>query len=98
MKTWSFFFELANRHAQLNVIIPPYRHTGIFMARWIMTIGAILFLTGAVIHYAPWMLSWFGKLPGDIHIESEKGHIFIPITSMIIISILLTVILNIFRR
>jgi hypothetical protein len=68
------------------------------MARWIMTIGAILFVAGAVFYYAPWLFNWFGKLPGDIHIESTKGRIFIPLTSMILISIALTIILNIFRR
>ncbi|WP_239654113.1 DUF2905 domain-containing protein [Nitrosomonas sp.] len=49
-------------------------------------------------HLAPWLLNWFGKLPGDIRIESERGKVFIPITSMIIVSIVLTIIVNIFKR
>jgi hypothetical protein len=63
-----------------------------------MISGAILLAIGAALHFAPWMLNWFGKLPGDIHIESERGKIFIPVTSMIIVSILLTIIINLFRR
>lgn len=68
------------------------------MARWLMIAGAVLILAGALLHFAPWSLNWFGKLPGDIHIETEQGKIFIPITSMLIISIVLTLLLNVFKR
>ena len=68
------------------------------MAKWLMLLGALLLLLGAVLHYAPWLLNWFGRLPGDIRIESERGRVFIPVTSMIIVSILLTIIINLFRR
>ena len=40
----------------------------------------------------------FGNLPGDIRIEGERGSIFIPIATMIVISIVLTVILNLLLR
>ncbi len=68
------------------------------MAKWIMIVGAFLLVLGAILHFAPWVLNWFGKLPGDIHIESERGSIFIPITSMIIISVVLTILINLFKR
>jgi len=68
------------------------------MARWIMIAGLILFVGGAILHFAPWVLNWFGKLPGDIRIEGERGTIFIPVTSMIIISIVLTILVNVFKR
>lgn len=50
----------------------------------------ILILTGA--------LSWFGRLPGDIRIENDGTRIYIPITSMLLISVALTVIVNLLRR
>ena len=53
---------------------------------------------GLIFQFAPWLLNWFGKLPGDIRIESGRSRIFIPITSMIIVSIVVTVLINIFRR
>ena len=62
------------------------------------TIGVILLIIGLVINYAPWLISWFGKLPGDISIEDEKKSVFIPITSMLIVSIILTIIVNLFFR
>lgn len=68
------------------------------MARWLMAAGALLLLLGVALHYAPGLLSWFGKLPGDIRIESELSRTFIPITSMIILSVVLTIVVNIFRR
>jgi len=68
------------------------------MARWFIIAGAILIILGTLLHYAPSTLSWFGKLPGDINTDNENGKIFIPITSMIIISIVLTVLVNLFKR
>ena len=62
------------------------------------TIGIVLLVIGFVISYAPWLISWFGKLPGDIRIEDEKKLVFIPITSMLIVSIILTIIVNLFFR
>jgi hypothetical protein len=40
----------------------------------------------------------FGRLPGDIAIEGERGGIYIPIVSMILISVVLTVLVNLFLR
>ena len=62
------------------------------------TIGVILLVIGLMITYAPWLINWFGKLPGDIRIEDEKKWVFIPITSMFIVSIILTIIINLFFR
>lgn len=61
-------------------------------------IGVLLVITGLAVTYAPWLINWFGKLPGDIYIKGEKGSIFIPITSMIIVSVVLTIIVNFFFR
>ena len=60
--------------------------------------GLALVAIGLVVQYAPWAVSWFGKLPGDIRIEGEKSRVFIPITSMIIVSVLLSVIISLLRR
>ena len=40
----------------------------------------------------------FGELPGDIRIGGEGGSIFIPLATMIVISIVLTILLNVFLR
>jgi hypothetical protein len=72
------------------------------MGRWFIYAGLILIVVGLVLNYAPNLLNWFGRLPGDINTESENGRVFIPITSMIIVSvvlsILMSVLFNIFKR
>jgi hypothetical protein len=61
-------------------------------------VGIGLLILGIAINFAPWLINWFGKLPGDIRIEKENSLFFFPITSMIVISIALTLIINIFFR
>ncbi len=50
----------------------------------------LIALTGA--------LDWFGRLPGDIRHEGETGKVFIPITSMVVISVVLSVLVNLLWR
>ncbi len=68
------------------------------MGRILVIVGVILVALGLALQYAPWLLNWFGRLPGDIRIEGERGRVFIPITSMLLLSIVLTLLLNLFRR
>jgi len=57
-----------------------------------------LALVGAGLLYMAGMLDWFGRLPGDIQIEGENTRVFIPITSMVIVSIVVSVVFQIVRR
>ena len=68
------------------------------MARWFILAGLILVVIGVVLHTMPWLLNWFGRLPGDIRYESGQTRVFLPLTSMIIVSVLLTLVLNLFSR
>lgn len=68
------------------------------MGKWIMYAGLGLVVIGAIVQWAPWAVSWFGRLPGDLRFESEKGRVFIPITSMIIVSVLLSIVVNVLKR
>lgn len=43
-------------------------------------------------------LSWFGRLPGDIRIERDNLRVYVPITSMILVSLVLTLLINLVRR
>ena len=67
-------------------------------ARLLIIAGIALLLIGLALMYAPGLVNWFGRLPGDIHIERAGTRIFIPITSMIIMSLSLTLIVNLFLR
>jgi hypothetical protein len=68
------------------------------MARWLIVTGLAIAAIGAILHYAPGLLNWFGRLPGDIRIESENGRVYFPITSMLLISGLLSLLVYLFRR
>ncbi|MFQ5523061.1 MAG: DUF2905 domain-containing protein [Acidimicrobiia bacterium] len=60
----------------------------------LMWLGAALFVVGALVRFAPSLFSWFGNLPGDIRIEGENSRVYIPITSMILVSVALTLVVN----
>lgn len=66
------------------------------LGKLLAVIGVVLVVIGLVVSYAPWLISWFGKLPGDIRIENEQWCVFIPITSMLIVSIIISVCVNLF--
>lgn len=61
----------------------------------LMWIGVGIVALGALVRFAPGLFSWFGNLPGDIRIEGESSRVFIPITSMIVVSVVATVIVNV---
>ncbi len=67
------------------------------LGKWIAIAGAGLVLLGGVI----WLLGhvpFFGNLPGDIRIQTQNFGCFFPIVSLIILSILATIVLNIIIR
>jgi hypothetical protein len=68
------------------------------LSKLLIIIGAAILVLGIVLYYAPWLVSWFGKLPGDIRIENKNSFVFIPISSMIVLSLLLTLLINLFFR
>lgn len=43
-------------------------------------------------------LSWFGKLPGDVRIEKENFSLYIPFTSMLILSLVISLILRLIKK
>jgi hypothetical protein len=66
--------------------------------KYIIGIGAVIIVVGLVVYFFYDRLSWFGKLPGDIRIEKENFRFYFPITTMILLSLLLTLIINIIKR
>lgn len=62
----------------------------------ILVIGILLVVVGGLA--ALGVRLPFGRLPGDIAIEGERGGVYIPIVTMVVISLVLTVLLNLFLR
>jgi Protein of unknown function (DUF2905) len=58
--------------------------------------GVALVLVGLLVWSGG--LGWFGRLPGDIRIERETVRVYVPIVSMLIVSVVLSLLLYVARR
>ena len=56
----------------------------------LIILGVVLIIAGLL--YWSGLLSWIGRLPGDIRIEKETTRIYIPIVSMLVISVVLSLV------
>ncbi len=63
------------------------------VGKLLIIIGAAIVMIGFVVYFLGDKLSWFGRLPGDIRIEKENGIFYFPITTMLLLSLVLNVIL-----
>ncbi|SIT85460.1 DUF2905 domain-containing protein [Pontibacter indicus] len=68
------------------------------LGKYIVIIGIAVVVIGLIVWLAGDKLGWFGNLPGDIRVERENFKFFMPITSMILLSIVLSLLLWLFRR
>ena len=62
----------------------------------LIVVGMVLIVAG--ICFKLGILSWFGQLPGDIRIERGNTRIYVPVTSMILVSIVVSAVLGLLRR
>lgn len=67
------------------------------LGKFLVIIGVVLAIIGLILWsgFAP---KWLGRLPGDIRIEREHSAFYFPIVTCILISIVLSILLSIFRR
>jgi hypothetical protein len=63
---------------------------------WIVVGGACLVVIGLLVYSGGF--NWFGKLPGDIRYESDRAGVYIPIVSMLIVSLALSLIFYLIRK
>ena len=66
------------------------------LGRVLLVIGILLVVVGGLA--AIGVRLPFGRLPGDIAIEGERGGFYFPIVSMIVVSVILTILANLFLR
>ena len=67
------------------------------LGRTLMILGAVLFVAGLALTYAG-RLPWLGNLPGDVAIERDNFRLYAPFGTMIVVSIVVTVLLNLVVR
>ena len=67
------------------------------LGRFLVVLGGVAVLAGLVLMLAP-RIPWLGRLPGDIVINRGPVSVYFPVATSIVISIVLTLLLNLFWR
>ena len=67
------------------------------IGRALMVGGILLFLMGGGLYLSAKFGLPLGRLPGDIRIEGENGVFYFPITSSILVSVALTIVVNLIK-
>ena len=67
------------------------------MGRSLIFLGLIIAAIGVVVCFSG-KIPWLGRLPGDIHIKRENFSFYFPLATSILVSLLLSLILWLFRR
>ena len=62
----------------------------------IVGIGIIVIVVGLLVWAGAFR--WFGRLPGDIHIETQRVRVCVPIVSMLLISLLISLVLSVIHK
>ena len=68
------------------------------IGRLLITVGALILLAGLIFTLFGDRLGWIGNLPGDIRIERENFSFYFPITTMILVSVVLSLLLHLISR
>ena len=64
------------------------------VGRSLVVLGLVITLIGLAIWFGP-RAPFFGRLPGDVLIERDYGTIFAPLGSMLLVSLVLTIVVNV---
>jgi uncharacterized membrane protein len=67
------------------------------LGKLLMVAGGSLFLIGLILSMTG-RFPWISNLPGDVHLERDGFSIYVPIGTMIVLSLLLTLLLNVIAR
>lgn len=67
------------------------------LGKLLVILGIVLVLVGLGFMFAD-KIPYIGRLPGDIYVKREKFSFYFPLTTSIIISIILTIIFSLFRK
>lgn len=64
----------------------------------LLVVVGVLFMVIGVILWSGIGRSWLGRLPGDIHVQRGNFTFYFPVVTCILVSIILTIILRLFRK
>ena len=67
------------------------------LGKMLVIIGVILAVAGVLI-WSGGGRNWLGRLPGDLSVQKENVSFYFPITTCILLSVILTLLFHIFRK
>jgi len=67
------------------------------LGRLLILFGVVSIVAGLVLLIAP-RVPWLGRLPGDVIVERGRFTLYVPIVTSLVVSIVLTILLNLFFR
>ena len=68
------------------------------IGKYLIIGGIFIVIVGVLLYFFSNQFHWFGRLPGDIRVEKENFKFYFPVTSMILVSIILTILINLIRK
>ena len=66
--------------------------------KYIVLTGIAIVAIGVIIYFFHDRLHWIGRLPGDIRVEKENFRFFFPLTTMILLSIIVSIVIWVVRK
>ena len=67
------------------------------LGRLLILVGVVSIVAGLVLLIAP-RVPWLGRLPGDVIVERGRFTLYVPIVTSLVVSVVLTILLNLFFR
>lgn len=68
------------------------------VGKYIIIVGIILLIIGVIYYFFGHLFSWLGHLPGDIRYENGGTKVFFPITTCIVITVVLNVVIYLVKK
>jgi hypothetical protein len=67
------------------------------LGKYLMLIGSVILLIGVIIYFFGGGLKWIGHLPGDIRIERENFKFYFPLTTLLLLNLLVFLVARIWK-
>lgn len=67
------------------------------VGKLLIAAGALLLLVGAGLLLAP-RVPWLGRLPGDIHYQRGNFSFYFPLTTLLLVNLLIFLVMRLFKR
>ena len=67
------------------------------IGRIMIYVGGGILILGIIIHFAGDKMKWIGNLPGDIQIERENFKMYFPITTLLLLSLVINILFRLIK-